>query len=250
MAMRALTAALAAATLLACTACGSSGTDQAAAPTPAGIAHGRDLFQTGPEGKDRCALCHTLAAARASGPFGPNLDNETVEWRTQLHWSERRIRKAVRDQIADPVCENPLDPGRCMPKDLFKGDDANDVAAFVARCGGPSGKPGCAPVAGGLRGLAGRGQDLFVSRACIGCHWADSGESVGPSFRGLAGSDVELQSGKVVNADDRYLLLSILAPDYQVVKGYPAGLMGARIGPQHITRDQAEALVAYIETQK
>ena len=101
------------------------------------------------------------------------------------------------------------------------------------------GKPGCEPVAGGLQGLAGRGQDLFVSEACISCHWADSGESVGPSFHGLAGSDVTLQSGKVVKADDRYLELSILAPDYQVVKGYQAGLMSSRIGAEHITRDQA-----------
>jgi cytochrome c oxidase subunit 2 len=249
-ARRARSALCLAALAIMCAACGSSGSDEAAAPTAADIAHGRMLFQTGPAGKEGCALCHTLAAARAHGPFGPDLDAEVPEWKTQLHETEQDIRKRVRDQIAQPACASPSDPGRCMPKDLFKGDDAGDVAAFVARCGGRSGKSGCEPVAGGLRGLAGKGQDLFVSRACIGCHWADSGASVGPSFHGLAGSDVELQSGEVVKADDHYLLFSILAPDLQVVKGYQAGLMSSRIGAEHITRDQAEALVAYVKSQK
>src|SRR4051812_33500555 len=181
-ARRTVSALCLAALAITCAACGGSGTDEAAAPTAADIAHGRALFQTGPEGKEGCALCHTLAAARAHGPFGPDLDAEVPEWKTQLHETEQDIRTRVRDQIAQPACANPVEPGRCMPKDLFKGDDARDVAAFVARCGGRSGTPGCEPVAGGLRGLAGKGQDLFVSPARIGCHRADSGESVRPSL--------------------------------------------------------------------
>jgi cytochrome c551/c552 len=251
MEMRLLSVALAAAALiLSAAGCGGSGSDEPPEPTAADITHGRLLFQTGPPGKEGCELCHTLAAAKAHGPFGPDLDKEAVEWRTQLAQTEEEIRKRVRDQIADPACANPADPGRCMPKDLFTGDDANDVAAFVARCAGRSGTAYCPPTAGGLQGLAGRGQDLFVHEGCIGCHWADSGESVGPSFRGLAGSDVTLQDGTVVKADDRYLLTSILAPDYQVVKGFPPGMMSSRIAAEHITRDQAKALVAYIKTQK
>ena len=250
MEMRGLIAALTVAALVVCAGCGSSGNQKGAAPTAADIAHGRELFQTGPEGKEGCALCHTLAAAKAHGPFGPDLDGEVTEYRTQFHWGEQRIREFVRTQIAQATCASPTEAGRCMPKDLFTGDNADDVAAFVARCAGRAGKPGCEPVAGGLRGLAGKGQDLFVSLACISCHWADSGESVGPSFHGLAGSQVQLQSGKTVTADDRYLLLSILAPDYQVVKGYQAGVMSARIGAEHISRDQARALIAYMKTQK
>src|SRR3954454_10559441 len=123
MEMRALIAALAAAALTACTGCGSSGSGEAAAPTAADVAHGRVLFQAGPPGKEGCELCHTLAAAKAHGPFGPDLDAEVPEWKTQLHETEQQIRKRVRDQIAQPVCASPVDPGRCMPKDLFKGDD-------------------------------------------------------------------------------------------------------------------------------
>ena len=249
MEMRGPIAALVAAALVACAGCGSSGADEAE-PTAADIAHGRVLFQTGPPGKEGCELCHTLAAAKAHGPFGPDLDAETVEWRTQQYLDEQEIRDLVRKQIAEATCVSPAEAGRCMPKNLFTGDDADDVAAFVARCGGRAGTIYCPPTDGGLRGLAGRGQDLFVSEACISCHWADSGKSVGPSFHGLAGSDVTLQSGKTVKADDRYLLVSILAPDYQVVQGYQAGIMSSRIAAEHITRDQARALVAYIKSQK
>jgi cytochrome c oxidase subunit 2 len=248
--MRGLVPALAALALLACAGCGSSGSDEAAEPTSADIAHGRVLFQTGPPGKEGCELCHTLAAAKAHGPFGPNLDAEVDEYRTQQALDEQEIRDVVRKQIAEATCVSPAEAGRCMPKNLFTGDDADDVAAFVARCGGRAGTIYCQPAAGGLQGLAGRGQDLFVSEACISCHWADSGASVGPSFHGLAGSKVTLQSGKVVTADDRYLELSILAPDYQVVQGYQAGVMSSRIGGEHITRDQAKALVAYIKSQR
>jgi len=251
MEMRLLSVALAAAALiLSAAGCGGSGSDEPPEPTAADITHGRLLFQTGPPGKEGCELCHTLAAAKAHGPFGPDLDKEAVEWRTQQALDEREIRAVVRKQIAEATCASPSEAGRCMPKNLFTGDDADDVAAFVARCGGRAGTIYCQPAAGGLQGLAGRGQDLFVSEACISCHWADSGASVGPSFHGLAGSKVTLQSGKVVTADDRYLELSILAPDYQVVQGYPAGLMSSRIGGEHITRDQAKALVAYIKSQK
>src|SRR4051794_27929945 len=114
--MRGLFAALGAAALLVSAGCGSSGNDATAEPTAADIAHGRVLFQTGPPGKEGCALCHTLAAAKAHGPFGPNLDQEAVEWRTQLAQSEEEIRQTVRDQMAHPACASPSDPGRCMPK--------------------------------------------------------------------------------------------------------------------------------------
>jgi mono/diheme cytochrome c family protein len=68
-----LGAALLGAALLA--GCGSNGGSSeaghaaSAAPlTPAELAAGREIF------RDRCARCHTLAAANAHGTRGPNLD--------------------------------------------------------------------------------------------------------------------------------------------------------------------------------
>jgi len=39
------------------------------------VAHGRELFLNGGNGRQACAYCHTIAAAPSHGPFGPKLDN-------------------------------------------------------------------------------------------------------------------------------------------------------------------------------
>jgi cytochrome c551/c552 len=244
--------------LLGLSACASgSGSDRPI--TAADIARGRMLFQTNPDGKEGCGFCHAFAAARTTGPFGGSLDAEVNEFRRRPKllgiWQpvgadERTIRAFVLQQIADPVCEDPRDAGRCMTKNLFTGNDARDVAAFVARCGGRSGKPGCKPVAGGMQGLARKGLQTFISSGCASCHWAATGNPVGPSLHGLYGSQVELRSGKKVTAGDRYLMRSILQPDDQIVKGYQAGFMSGRISAEHISAAQARALVAYIKALK
>lgn len=76
--------------------------------------HGRELFG------QRCQLCHTLAAANAVGRVGPSLD-------------KLKPTKAV---VLDAV-----DHGRArgqgrMPADLVQGQDADDVASFVAAVAG------------------------------------------------------------------------------------------------------------------
>src|SRR5689334_8651984 len=97
--------------------CGGSGSSTVSVDrrvTPAKIAHGRELFQSGPADRGYgCAFCHTLGAADATGPFGPSLDGEGSEYRTQQHWSDRQIRAFVLHQISHATCENPQDPSRC-----------------------------------------------------------------------------------------------------------------------------------------
>ena len=247
--------------VLSLAACGGSGGGGASdAPvTAADIAHGRTLFQAAARGDDGCGFCHALAAARTTSPLAADLDSEVSDFRRQPKlfgvWgqagaSEHAIRAYVLHEIANPACEDPHDPGRCMPKELFTGNDARDVAAFIAKCATRSGRPGCKPVAGGMRGLAARGRHLFLFSGCVGCHWALSGNSVGPSLHGLYGARVQLRSGQTVTADDRYLERSILEPDRQIVKGFPAGFMSSRISAEHISAAQARALVAYIKTLK
>lgn len=76
--------------------------------------HGRELFG------ERCANCHTLAAARANGPVGPNLDEL---------------------KPPAPLTLNAIEQGRqsvrgTMPAGLLHGPDAEDVALFVAAVAG------------------------------------------------------------------------------------------------------------------
>jgi len=75
---------------------------------------GRELFA------QNCAVCHTLAASNAVGVVGPNLD--------QLRPPEELTLDAI-------------DNGRArgqgqMPADLLSGEDAQDVASYVAAVAG------------------------------------------------------------------------------------------------------------------
>jgi cytochrome c553 len=75
---------------------------------------GRRIFGT------RCASCHTLAAASASGKVGPNLD--------QL--------KPPEALVADAVQRGRQRGSGTMPAGIVQGQDVNAVAAFVAAVAG------------------------------------------------------------------------------------------------------------------
>ena len=80
--------------------------------------HGRQLFG------ERCSNCHTLEAANAVAQVGPNLD-------------DRQPTKAL--------VLNAIENGRAqgngnMAADLVEGEDAEDVAEFVAKAVGKSGQ--------------------------------------------------------------------------------------------------------------
>jgi cytochrome c551/c552 len=216
--------------------------------TPAGLAAGRRVFQAAarPAG---CGFCHTLHAAATDSPLGPSLDAETRE-ADLAKLSDSQLAQRVRNWMHDPICYGPTDPGRCMPKDLYTGNEANEVAVFVAVCGRKPHTAGCEPVAGGLTGLARTGERLFQTRGCVGCHFSVGPPATGPILNGLAGSKVKLSTGKTVTADDAYLTRSIAAPDSQIVSGYAPGVMSSRVTPQRLTSAQIVALVAYIKTLK
>ena len=91
--------------------------------------------------------------------------------------------------------------------------------------------------------LVERGRDLVASNGCAACHGADGGGGVGPSWVGLAGSDVELVDGTTVVADESFLRRSILEPEAELVAGYGVVMPGNVLEPY-----QVDALVAYIRS--
>jgi len=226
--------------------CGGGG---GASNTQSDLVHGRQLFQLGPKGSDlSCSFCHTLRAADTDGPFGPSLDQEGREYQ-RLGWSESKVRSFVLGFIEKGSCIDLHEPSRCMPKGLVTGDDADAIATFVTTCAGKPAKGACRPVAGSLRGEAAKGRRFYATLGCVGCHWTGEPTTpIGPSLKGLAGSTVTLATGKTVTADDDYLLSSILDPDKDIVEGFPAGFMSARIAPGQVSVDQAKAIIAYITT--
>lgn len=61
---------------------------------------------------------------------------------------------------------------------------------------------------------------ILEDNGCTACHSLDGTPGVGPSFKGLYGSQRTLASGKIVVADDHYLRESIIEPEEDVVKGF------------------------------
>lgn len=82
---------------------------------------------------ERCGSCHTLARADTKGVTGPNLDEAFGPARRQ-GLGEGTVEGVVLDQISN-VLRNSK-----MPADLVEGEDAKDVAAYVAQVAGQSGK--------------------------------------------------------------------------------------------------------------
>jgi len=139
-------------------ACGTGGPVSGA---PADKEHGRKLFQ------NVCAGCHTLAAAGARGKVGPNLDDSFAQARSE-GFKESAILDIVHDQIKFPgqypvQQNNPDFLTANMPANLVKGQDAIDVAAFVAA------SAGLKPFAATIVVTGTNGKQIFVAE-CGGCH--------------------------------------------------------------------------------
>jgi len=114
--------------------------------------------------------------------------------------------------------------------------------------GGTSLNPYANVVVNATPALVSRGKTLSSSLGCEGCHTLSGAASTGPTWKGLAGSNVKLTTGETVKATDGYLILAIEQPDAEIVNGYSAGIMTTAIG--NISLPQAKALVAYIKSVK
>lgn len=68
------------------------------------------------------------------------------------------------------------------------------------------------------------GKKLYSELGCNACHSLDGSRLVGPSFKGLYGSERELSDGSIVVADDAYILESIQYPLKKLVAGYPPAM--------------------------
>jgi plastocyanin len=84
----------------------------------------------------KCGSCHTLARAGTSGVVGPNLDNAFQRAR-QDGFGQSTFEGLVYGQIQSPNRRPSFDPATgkelpVMPADIVTGDDAEDVAAYVA----------------------------------------------------------------------------------------------------------------------
>lgn len=87
--------------------------------------NGRELFG------EHCGVCHTLAGANAVGKIGPNLDNLKPARSTVL----RTINNGCLPNPPHGSSQGCLGQG-VMPASIVEGQDAQNVAAFVAKVAG------------------------------------------------------------------------------------------------------------------
>jgi plastocyanin len=92
----------------------------------------------------KCGSCHVLNRAGTSGVAGPNLDEAFQRARAD-GFGESTFEGLVAAQIDSPNRNPSYDPETrkpqpLMPADLVKGEDAEDVAAYVASAAGKGGE--------------------------------------------------------------------------------------------------------------
>jgi cbb3-type cytochrome c oxidase subunit III len=138
--------------------------------------NGKKLFQ------EKCAGCHSLAAVGSSSTIGPNLDDAFAQARAD-GFKESAIANIVHDQIRfagqySTAQNNPNYLTANMPTNLVTGQDAEDVAAFVAANAGVQGFVVAKAVSGT------NGKSIFQAK-CASCHTLkDAGTTgtVGPNL--------------------------------------------------------------------
>jgi cytochrome c oxidase subunit 2 len=72
------------------------------------------------------------------------------------------------------------------------------------------------------------GFKVLEKNGCIACHTKDGTKSVGPSFKGLYGSTIEVTTNgttRKIVVDSAYIESSIIDPNKDIAAGYPQGLM-------------------------
>jgi len=133
-----------------------------------GIAKGGDQTQGKKLFVSKCAGCHTLADAGSHGAIGPNLD-EAFAFASQTKKHGDRFKQST---IANVVLDQIRDAAPPMPKNLVEGQDAQDVAAFVASVAGTGGesKPPSQ--------LGNDGKTIFNAE-CASCHTLKAAAATG-----------------------------------------------------------------------
>lgn len=89
------------------------------------------------------------------------------------------------------------------------------------------------------------GQELSISKGCVACHSIDGTTIIGPTWKGLYGSQESLEDGSSVIVDDAYIKESILNPTIKITKGYQPLMPVLPVTDEEIT-----ALTDYIKSLK
>lgn len=184
---------------------------------------------------EKCGSCHTLARAGTAGTQGPSLD-KAFQAALADGIDRDTVEGIVHSQILHPR-KNSI-----MPAGLVTGEDAVDVAAYVAYAADRSGDDQGALATAGLA-QAKTGEQIFTAAGCAGCHTfspAGSNGTIGPNLDDLAAAAGKREPGK---SAEEYIRESLTNPEAFLVDGF-GNAMPSYEG--RLTDEQIQALVDYL----
>ncbi len=183
---------------------------------------GRALFV------QKCGTCHALKEAGTQAQVGPNLDDAFAQARAS-GMDQDTFEGIVKAQIENPRPATAKQTDIYMPPELVQGQDAADVAAYVASV---AGVPGIKPptVAGGP------GAQVFATQGCGSCHTLKAAGSTGTT-----GPDLDKVLPGQTAAE---VTQSIVDPNAKIAKGYPPNVMPQTF--KSLPPDQLKQLVDYL----
>ena len=89
------------------------------------------------------------------------------------------------------------------------------------------------------------GQQLYQTLGCVSCHGATGEGGRGPALAGVFGSQVFLNNGQTIKADEAYVRESIVNPQAKIVNGF-GPIMPTFQG--QITEEQLVQILAFIKS--
>lgn len=208
----------------------------------ANLISGKVMFQKA------CGSCHTLSHASTSGTTGPNLDDAFRQDKSD------GVKQTSIQGLIDSWIRYPNTQG-VMPAGLIKGQDAQDVAAYVAAVAARPGKDtGALAAAGGVQGTSpAAGKQVFTGvGGCGSCHTlaaAATTGTVGPNLdTDLKTNCATPQSKQLRGATlQECIKTAIVSPYKYLPSGYKAGVMPSNFGTT-LKPNEITALVNFLST--
>lgn len=91
-------------------------------------------------------------------------------------------------------------------------------------------------------------EKVIATNACNACHSIDGSAIIGPTWKGLYGSEAEVitESGEYITVikDDEYIKESILNPEAKKTRGFETGIMV----PYTLTETELQSMIMYLKT--
>jgi mono/diheme cytochrome c family protein len=211
------------------------------------MVHGKVLFVA------KCGVCHTLSHASTTGTVGPNLDDAFRQDRSDGIKSTS-IQGLVSYWIQYPNAN--VNSGAVMPAMLYKGQNAEDVAAYVGEVAAKGGvDTGALATAGqaSVPNTAAAGKAVFTGPGgCGSCHTlaaAGTSGTVGPNLdKDLRTSCASPQSKKIRGATlEQCITTAIVKPYAFLPAGFAAGVMPNNFS-QTLSQSQIKALVTFLSS--